>query len=437
MRGYERDYDRDGYEQDAYDDYDEEEDGGEEEEEEERKPTKEEQDFLKLREQLKERFRRNLKKESSKVLGHTSRSLDQRKTANDKFGSFFGPSQPAIAQRVIEESRSIRETQHIAAKVQSSSSNSKKNPASISSGMKMNQRPKVVNEIKKKAQTLKDSRDYSFLLSDDADMPVPEKDQSAPRMTSGSSSDGRSSQAPSRNKLPINKPARQGVMGHDSRNSASTNRPMLAKGSSVKEALVNRPRLPSSESRKVVGNVSGRPAGKILPSKLTTQAVVTNRPPPKVANALSLEKKISAKPQLTTQNHFSAHRKVSQVPDKVLTTKRQPEISLKHQPPKRNPLRDVHEERLKKKPPKRRSYSDDEGEEAINMIRQMFRYDPRRFSDMDGDDSDMEVGFDSIQKEERKSAKIAKMEDEEQLRLIEEEERRERMRKKQKLSHHR
>lgn len=80
-----QEYDREGYGEDEYDDYEEE--GGEEEEEEEeegeRKPTKEEQDFLKLREQLKERFRRNSKKESAKVLGHTSRSQD-RTSANDK-----------------------------------------------------------------------------------------------------------------------------------------------------------------------------------------------------------------------------------------------------------------------------------------------------------------------------------------------------------------
>lgn len=437
MRDYAREYDREGYEEDEYDDYEEE--GGEEEKVEERKPTKEEQDFLKLREQLKDRFRRNLKKESAKVLGHTSRSQDRRTAANDKFGSFFGPSQPAIAQRVIEESRSIRETQHITAKLQSSSSN-KKISTSISSGMKTDrqyQRPKVVNEIKRKAQTLKDMRDYSFLQSDDADMPVPEKEHSAPRRTT----DVRLAQASLKNKLPVSKPERQSVISHHSRNSTAANRPMPAKGAAVKEALANRPTIPSSELRKAGQNISGnrpaRPAGNIMHSKVPPRAAITSRPQLKVTNGSTLERKPSAKPQSTTQNHFAAHRKVPQVPDKVLTTKKQPEVSLKHQPLKRNPSHGIHDERLKKKPLKRHPYSDDEDEEAINMIRQMFRYDPRRFADDDGDDSDMEVGFDVIQKEERKSAKIARLEDEEQLRLIEEEERRERMRKKQKLGHHR
>lgn len=37
-----------------------------------------------------------------------------------RFGSFFGPSQPVIASRVIEESRSIRETKHVLTNMSSS-----------------------------------------------------------------------------------------------------------------------------------------------------------------------------------------------------------------------------------------------------------------------------------------------------------------------------
>jgi len=33
------------------------------------------------------------------------------------YGSFFGPSQPVIAQRVIQESKSLLENQHLASKV--------------------------------------------------------------------------------------------------------------------------------------------------------------------------------------------------------------------------------------------------------------------------------------------------------------------------------
>ncbi|CAL5385253.1 unnamed protein product [Camellia sinensis] len=70
------------------------------------------------------------------------------------------------------------------------------------------------------------------------------------------------------------------------------------------------------------------------------------------------------------------------------------------------------------------------------MIRSMFRYNPRKFADED-DDSDMEANYEDIMREEQRSARIARKEDEEELRKIEEEERRERLRKeakKRKLS---
>lgn len=167
----------DEYEEDDYDDYEDEGLEGEEEDEqkheEERKPSKEELEFLKLREKRKEMYRKKLKQQSAKDFGHSFQSQDsQRTSTNAKFGSFFGPSQPVIASRVLDESRSIRETQHIISKPPSSSWNERVS-ASASSVKKLSehhQRPKV-NEVKRKAQTLKDSRDYSFLLSDDADLP--------------------------------------------------------------------------------------------------------------------------------------------------------------------------------------------------------------------------------------------------------------------------
>ncbi|CAL5370910.1 unnamed protein product [Camellia sinensis] len=103
----------------------------------------------------------------------------------------------------------------------------------------------------------------------------------------------------------------------------------------------------------------------------------------------------------------------------------------------------LREDRPKKKPV--RPYDDDdvdddddEGGRAISMIRSMFRYNPRKFADED-DDSDMEANYEDIMREEQRRgyARIARKEDEEELRKIEEEERRERLReeaKKRKLS---
>merc|ERR1711915_307869 len=100
--------------------------------------------------------------------------------------------------------------------------------------------------------------------------------------------------------------------------------------------------------------------------------------------------------------------------------------------------RDLHHERSKKRP---RPYDSDEdldgGGNYSSIIRQLFRYDPNKYKDIDDeDDSDMEVGFSTIQAEERRSERIAREEDERELALIEAEERAERARaKKRKLKH--
>lgn len=56
----------------------------------------------------------------------------------------------------------------------------KKRPVPTSSSGTKNvsheKRPKVVNEVRRKVEALKDTRDYSFLLSDDAELPVPKKE---------------------------------------------------------------------------------------------------------------------------------------------------------------------------------------------------------------------------------------------------------------------
>lgn len=56
----------------------------------------------------------------------------------------------------------------------------KKRPvATNSSGAKSvshEKRPKVVNEVRRKVETLKDTRDYSFLFDEDAELPVQKKE---------------------------------------------------------------------------------------------------------------------------------------------------------------------------------------------------------------------------------------------------------------------
>ncbi|XP_072983891.1 uncharacterized protein [Typha latifolia] len=430
----EEDYDHDEYEEEVSD-------AEEEEEPEARKPTQEEQNFLKLREKLKDKFRQKLKKQGAGSFGHLSSSKDKKRmsgTTNDKFGSFFGPSQPVIAPRVIEESRSIRETKHIVSKASTSSSKRDPSTSEIRT-YSHHQKPKVVNEAKKKAQTLKDMRDYSFLLSDDADLPSPAKEQPAPRNAAVPKSDGRSVHSPLKNKMPTKKPSGLVPEGHGLKNLSSTSRHMPTKVGPVKEAPVNRHKPVPRDPRKVlnggVRNGLSQTAGsKVLTQKIPVHATSTNRVPGKVTVDPSLKQtSMSTKPHASTQSHYSEQRRVPQEPAKAKSTLKQPLPSSKVQPSKQISSHSKHDDRLKKRPAKRNIDEDEDGEFAIGMIRQMFRYDPSKYRGMDEDDSDMEVGFDRIQKEERRSSKIARKEDEEQLRLIEEEERRERMRKKQKL----
>lgn len=75
----------------GYDEYEEDNDEYEEEtsehdREEEakpRKPTKEEQDFLKLREKLKDQIRKKLKQENASAFGCSSQSQRSKRTNND------------------------------------------------------------------------------------------------------------------------------------------------------------------------------------------------------------------------------------------------------------------------------------------------------------------------------------------------------------------
>ncbi|THU51516.1 hypothetical protein C4D60_Mb06t31860 [Musa balbisiana] len=590
--------DYDEYEED-YDEYEEEpsEHDGEDEQE-APKPTKEEQEFLSVREQLKDRIRKKLKKQNARALGHSSQTQDKRRTTtNATFGSFFGPSQPVIASRVIEESRSIRETKHVLTNM--SSSVAKKRDATASASTLLTQqhhkKPAVVNEIKNKALALKDMRDYSFLLSDDTDFPTA-KEQPATRSVSAPKSDGRYAQTSLKSQLPMNQPAKLVSVANGLRNPDSRKQNIQSKTGFAKEAPLNRPLPASTDSRKVlsgavgngsskpmgtnpsqrivgngssklmgtnpsqrvvgngsskpmgtnpsqrvvgnssskpmgtnpsqrvvgngsskpmvtnpsqrfvgngsskpmmtnpfqrvaghgssrpvvtnpsqrvvgngssrpvvtnpsqrvvgngssrpmvtnpsqrvVGNGSSKPMGNISSQrKVPIQATGANKPLSKVVNDPYLKKDISAaKPHSSALKHYPEQKRLTQGLDQVKTTVKQPMRPSKSQPIKQSFSHGNLDNRLKRRP-SGRNLSDEEDVDYRSLIRGMFGYNPNKYAGMDEDDSDMEVGFDVIQKEERISSKIARKEDEEQLRLIEEEEERERQKRRRmnkKLKH--
>eukprot|EP00262_Sarcandra_glabra_P002536 TRINITY_DN1292_c0_g2_i2.p1 TRINITY_DN1292_c0_g2~~TRINITY_DN1292_c0_g2_i2.p1 ORF type:complete len:489 (-),score=115.95 TRINITY_DN1292_c0_g2_i2:459-1925(-) len=466
--------DLDEYEEDEEEQEDEEADYEEEEyEQEDPKSTKEQLEYLELRQRLKEAARQRIKKECSAAVGRSDEK--KRKLPYDNYGSFFGPSQPVIAQRVIEESRAIKETQHIAAKVSNSHSNG---PASSTVGRKSNVRdhpPKVLNEMKKKVQTLKDARDYSFLLSDDVELPVPAKEHAlrkkkkvqtlkdtrdysfllsddaelplpakepALRKVLVPNSDARSAQVLSKSKLSTTKPSRPVTNDREEKPPVSKNRPMQTIVGYPKAVSMNRRELSSDDSRKRLGSNTGSGPGRLVGPKL----------PPKVPAPTMEKKTISAvgikrpgpgalkaplsKPPSTSKQYLEQKRE-SRGPEKSKMLQKQPKSSSKSQmkPPKQMPRpppprRALHEYRPKKRPAKYSDDEEDDGEMAIRMIRDMFSYNPDRYAGDDDDVSDMEANFEDIQKEERVSSKIGRAEDERELRLIEEEESRERLRKK-------
>ncbi|XP_077234016.1 SPT2 chromatin protein isoform X2 [Tasmannia lanceolata] len=453
MRNYDRaDFHQRDVDSDEYEDYEElEEDGAEYEEdreEEDPKPTKEELEYLESRQRLKEKVRQRLKKESSAAFGNSQEK--KKKPPNDNYGSFFGPSQPVIARRVLEERRSILETQHITAKVPHSHSSTKKDPVSSIAGAKSNvhdRPPKVANELKMKAQTLKDMRDYSFLLSDDAELPEPAKEP-APRKASVPSSDARPTHVPLKSKPAMSKPSRPVSNGREERNSISTNHQMQNKLGHQKVASASRSGQ-SADPRKLLGNNAGngpgRPGGpKAPPPRLPVSSV--DKKSSAVGINSSVRKAPSLKPISSAQKQYSGQRRDPREADKPKGMPTQPltsskpllnTSSLKPQmkaPPRQIPSRAVQEDRPKKKQPVKR-YSDEEDDNEADaasisrMIRGMFRYNPKKFAGDDDDLSDMDANFADIQKEERRSAKIAREEDERELRLIEEEEERLRAKK--------
>ncbi|KAG2308069.1 hypothetical protein Bca52824_027817 [Brassica carinata] len=523
MHGYEQDLDEEA----GYDDYYSDDNGLDEyeddEEEEQEVPPKEEMEYLELRQKIKESIRKKLGKGSV----HAQSSQERRKKLpyND-FGSFFGPSRPVISSRVIQESKSLLENEI------KNSNQPKKRPVPTSSSgdrkVSQEKRPKAVSAVRRKVETLKDTRDYSFLFSDDAELPVPKRE---PLSRSGSfpNSESRSAQMsarpkqssginngraahggpPREEKRPIvsanghSRPSSSGSLMNHSRSTGSQmqSRPVsgrpassgsrpISSGSQMQQRAASsgsqRPgssstnRLPSTrppgssmngQSANRNGqsaNRNGQPSSRTdpqrsAPAKLPmdhrrqmsssgfgvgpARSVSTSKPLP---SKTSLEKKPSmsagrsslqsaqrpsSRPMSSDarQRLAEQQRKVSRDPTTSRMIPKQSAPTSKHRmmskpAPKRPPQRDIDDRRpLKKK--KKPAMSEDA--KALSMIRQMFNTD--RYAGRDYDDRDMEAGFDDIMKEERRSARIAREEDEAEARLIAEEEERERQRKLRKL----
>ncbi|KAJ6930292.1 hypothetical protein NC652_013969 [Populus alba x Populus x berolinensis] len=377
------------------------------------------------------------------------------------YGSFFGPSQPVIAQRVIQESKSLLENQHLALRVSNSQHANKRSSSSSATGSKNGGHrhvPKLKNELKSKVQKLKDTRDYSFLLTDDAELPAPPKEpacQSFSALNSGSCNfslvfadvqEAGSAQVQQKSKQPSSNSGRNIHGSHEERKPAFRNGQMHSKVGLQKPTSANKPDATLMNSKRQLGSNNGagpgRPAGsKCLPSKTPVSTMQKKALAPSAKKILpAVHKPLPSKPSVPKQQW--EQRKGSQEPNKAKMIPKQPLASPKPQINK--PVKQVSshvsllDNRLNSKPV--RPFPDecsDDDMDAFKMLRKMIGNKHHGYYD-DDDDSNMEANFDDIMKEEKRSARIAREEDEEQLRLIEEEERQERKRKlakKRKLSH--
>ncbi|KQK04910.1 protein SPT2 homolog [Brachypodium distachyon] len=288
----------DEYEDEYYDEDEYEEGSGAVEEEE--GPPEGQQEFLQVRERLKEQIRRRAQGAGASTAGRSSFSHDRRPPAN--FGSFFGPSKPVISKRVIEERKSMKELQNTVPRERRPPgkdipSSSSKVQAKTNG---FHQKQNFINEAKKKAEALKDNRDYSFLLSDDADIPSP-KATPAARSALTQKSDRQLMHSAVKGRAPTSHPAR--LPNRNGLNSTSS--ALRHAESKRKEAFPNRERASSLDNGRMHGavrNGSSLSTSKAAGQKFLSKGPTTSKPALKDVNEQSLRKNHLASKHLLSPN---------------------------------------------------------------------------------------------------------------------------------------
>ncbi|CAN6840149.1 unnamed protein product [Brassica oleracea] len=299
----------------GYDDYYSDDNGLDEyeddEEEQQEVPPKEELEYLELRQKIKDSIRKKQGKGS--VPPQSSQDRRKKLPYND-FGSFFGPSRPVISSRVIQESKSLLENEI------KNSNQPKKRPAPTSSSgvrnVSQEKRPKPVSAVRRKVETLKDTRDYSFLLSDDAELPVPKRE---PLSRSGSfrNSESQSAQLSARPKQQssgINGRAAHGPPPREEKRPVVSANGHSRPSSSGSQMNHTRPGA-SSGSKMQSRPVSGRPASSgssqlqhSRPTPSGSQMQQRAAPSGSQRPGSSINRQAPTRPQGSSMNGQSANR---------------------------------------------------------------------------------------------------------------------------------
>lgn len=356
--------------------------------------------------------------------------------------------------------------------------------------LEMPKQAKVVNEQVVKLQRLKEARDYSFLFTDEDPAASPPRDEARastkerqndcrhskpttplakgnpgvqprganlakPIASIPSKTSVGSKQAPVRHPTPtakLPKPPERSPISKSKVSSQSGSTSNLSKTTSGP----GRPSQPQQARPNV--SIPGLSNGKKpLSSSVNAQLKSLVASGPKVAGKQSLPS-TAAKPApgkgapVKSAPPGSLERKVPQIP----ASKSQASTSRPDQKrpgvvtmgragstghyDQRRPVQSAASAKMTMKPPSKLQKrprdsdsedsfldDDDDGGDYRSLIHKMLRYNPSKYHDIDDeDDRMMEASFHTIQAEEKRSAKIAREEDERELALIEEEERRER-----------
>ncbi|KAK6117829.1 hypothetical protein DH2020_048427 [Rehmannia glutinosa] len=346
---------------------------------------------LSLRQQLKETIRARQRKESHGVT--IGKEIINTAPA-DSYGRFFGPSETIIADRVNENMKSWAEISNSASVVMK-----KLDGKLIKKDRDMNKSATVKTirnamEKMKKVAWLRETRDYSFLSSDHCEnIPVPGNKLmiSGPSEIQGSKIQGIKEKVKRDFETGegVENPGSKGKIKRDSEMGTKISR----SSGMVKEKSSKIQGVKVIKRDSEMGKKNSRPFEMAKEKSSKIQGVRV------IKRDSEMGVKISRAPK---------KEQVSRDLEKPLETRNKYMGSDKEKATGQRRKRKVEESGDEEK----------EGINAISIIREMFGYDPTKFCDDDGKDVRMEASFDDIQKEERRSLRMAQKEDAEELRKL-------------------
>ncbi|KAM2976028.1 hypothetical protein FF1_002119 [Malus domestica] len=376
------------------------------------------------------------------------RPIDKNKS--DNFGTFFGPSQPTISRRVLEERKALMPgLTKLASKVRRSDDQGKKSLKTPSS---------ITTKSGSTLKIIKKSRDYSFLSLNEAETPATSKGESRLRKDSVSNSSNARTPVSGTNRAPVAKlkpekkqhwedkerhhEKRQDLMPRQS--SLQRKVPKVNETSSTKSLPASKKKLEQRKDLHQPTKLKPKPdKTQSPPQENSTKSLPASKKQLEQRKVLHQPAKAKLKPDDKTQSPPQRQNL-----DRYKASSSKLPSSTKHDIKKEKQILQPNNTRVM---PKRQNSSKnkikrdvaessyDDKVDVSSMIQSIFRRKRKHireeYSDSDKDDAAMVSTFHDIIREENRSSKIARKEDEIERLRPEEEEKQERLRKakKQKL----